>query len=464
MVKKENAITMIAPIITIIILIMLAGIMLNVLTGDDGIFNKAKEAETTSTVEQAKKEIEEKIIDVQVKKKGKATLQNVVEYLQNNNDLNCMFSLKKTASIDKEIYDVADATEVYVTYNNIEFAIDNNLIVNCVDVAKTGKGDNVGTSRRYANVKIVYAHLSNMIIGINDIEIDSIKNIEFYFEGELVQSGLDTTYETTGLEMGKEYTMYAIIEYFGEKKIITATTKSTPQADIYVSTTGNDTTGDGSSEKPYLTLSNALNKAENENKICIMPGTYNLEKISIDSASQVGIYDYNKKLEIFGFDGDTILKFDATQTTARDGAAFTLSNSNTVVRNLVYEYMPKGSDSYCRSIFRWTNGSIYNIFMKISGSNAATYSYYNGQSVENNVVNCTFFHSTGMVYGSYSGSAKYTNIATNVNTNGTNSNVKIKSFGTSTSSIEELIENSKNDSDFVTNKVGVFYGDYAWGE
>ena len=44
--KKENGITLIALVITIIILIILAGISINLLLGDNGIVRKAQQAKT----------------------------------------------------------------------------------------------------------------------------------------------------------------------------------------------------------------------------------------------------------------------------------------------------------------------------------------------------------------------------------------------------------------------------------
>ena len=42
--KKQNGITMVALVVTIIVLIILASIGIAVLTGDDGIINQGKEA------------------------------------------------------------------------------------------------------------------------------------------------------------------------------------------------------------------------------------------------------------------------------------------------------------------------------------------------------------------------------------------------------------------------------------
>ena len=80
-------------------------------------------------------------------------------------------------------------------------------------------------------------------------------------------------------------------------------------ADIYVSTKGNDETGDGSYSNPYATVSKAINTATNGQKIYIFPGTYTLSHIS-SSYGTAGIYDYGKSIEIFGENDETILIYD----------------------------------------------------------------------------------------------------------------------------------------------------------
>lgn len=126
-------------------------------------------------------------------------------------------------------------------------------------------------------------------------------------------------------------------------------------------------------------------------------------------------------------------------------------------------YKPKtGGDTYEKSIFRWCQGTTENVFFRISGNNEASYIYYNDQTVANNIVNCTFFHDKKSVSYNYSGKVNFTNIATNVNTNGTNTNVIVKAFGEPEDTIQDLIEKSKNDTDFNTNQAGIFYGEHAW--
>ena len=55
--KERNGITLIALVITIIVLLILAGVVITTLTGDNGILGKAKTAKTTNDEEKAKEQI-----------------------------------------------------------------------------------------------------------------------------------------------------------------------------------------------------------------------------------------------------------------------------------------------------------------------------------------------------------------------------------------------------------------------
>ena len=233
------------------------------------------------------------------------------------------------------------------------------------------------------------------------------------------------------------------------------------RVDICVSTTGNDETGDGTKDKPYATLAKAINMAGSGQSIYVMAGTYKLKPMTLSSYTEPGIYDQGKALEIFGDNEKTILEYDGSETTKRDGAAFQITNKNTLVRNLTYVYYPKSGSNYQRSIFRWCDGRVENVFFRICGANSAAYLYYNGGG-SLRVKNCTFFHDTGSFEKRYSGSATFTNIATNVATDGTEKNVIVDSFGTKETELADLIDNSKTNENFTENSAGVYYGEYSW--
>ena len=56
--KKQLGITLVALVITIIILIILAGVSINVLDGDNGIINRTKQAKEQTLIAQYKEDIE----------------------------------------------------------------------------------------------------------------------------------------------------------------------------------------------------------------------------------------------------------------------------------------------------------------------------------------------------------------------------------------------------------------------
>lgn len=177
-----------------------------------------------------------------------------------------------------------------------------------------------------------------------------------------------------------------------------------------------------------------------------------------------GICDIGKKIEIYGENEKTILRYDGTKSSRRDGCGITLNNSESKLRNIVYEYTPK-STSYQGAIITECAGSVENVFFRISGKYAAAYLYDNSYR-GNNVINCTFFHDLESVSRNYSGKCYFENIASNVEVKnapqGTNENIIVENFGTKEMSLTELIQNSKNNNNFIQNRVGVFYGDYAW--
>lgn len=239
------------------------------------------------------------------------------------------------------------------------------------------------------------------------------------------------------------------------------------KADIFVSQSGNDSTGNGTYSKPYATLNKAVDVATTGKKIYIMPGTYNITTpIDVGNGnSQVGVSDQGKALEIYGDNANTILKYNGALSTLRDGNAIYLNNASSVLRNLVYEYTPGKSNNYSNAIFMWTQGTVKNVFFRITGSTKASFLYYNYPPRDNSIINCTFYFDLGSVSTNHSGHANYTNNATNVGFRGidaVSSNNVTATWGQSSATTSSLISSSKNVADFKNASVGVFYGENAW--
>ena len=430
-----------------------------------GLFKKAQKAEQENNVAQVVETLKMKVMEVQAEKKGSATLIDFIQYLGKEENETYIISLTKTASIQGEIPDLTNVKIIYVTYKNVECKVDEFLNVE-YSASITSSRDDSPTLKgcsRYIDVNVKKG-AKQFILSVNIPDTDNVEKIKYYVDNKKVYEGDEKTYTVNGLQPGKEYNIYAIVTYVNEKITKNVTAINFPEADIYVTKTGSDDTGDGSDTKPYASVKKAIEMATDGQKIYINDGTYKLDNMQADSYGYVGICDMNKKVEIFGNNENTILEFDATKVTLRDGAVVKLKNKESVLRNLTYVYIPRSGDTYQRSMFSWCNGKTENVFYRISGNNEASYLYYSDQTVANNIVNCTFFHDKKSVSDNYSGKVNFTNIATNVNTNGTNTNVIVKAFGEPEDTIQDLIEKSKNDTDFNTNQAGVFYGEHAWSK
>ena len=77
--KRKNAVTLVALVITIIILLLLAGIALVTLGGKNGIFNKVKQAKKAQLEAEMKEQLTMGLQELQVAKNGEATLDDVTQ-------------------------------------------------------------------------------------------------------------------------------------------------------------------------------------------------------------------------------------------------------------------------------------------------------------------------------------------------------------------------------------------------
>ena len=70
-IKSTNGITLVALVITIIILLILAGISISALVGDNGIINKANKAKDETARGEIKEKLEMKVLNAQIEKSKK---------------------------------------------------------------------------------------------------------------------------------------------------------------------------------------------------------------------------------------------------------------------------------------------------------------------------------------------------------------------------------------------------------
>lgn len=153
--RKEKAITLISLVITIIILIILAGVAVNLSLGENGIFRRAKEARDVSKINNYKERINLIILEAQIDKKNynEISLIKLVENKVKREDWfkNCQMYDEKQLVEDngdeliiqtKDNYEIRikfENDETYVTYisKGTDYKTGNETII---DVKYNGNG------------------------------------------------------------------------------------------------------------------------------------------------------------------------------------------------------------------------------------------------------------------------------------------------------------------------------------
>ena len=129
--KSNSAITLIALIITIIILLILAGVTLNMVMGDSGIFGKANNAKNKTEVAQCEEELRMCVLELQTDAATNGTTFNM-ETIKNK----LVEKVKELENIDDiEFPTEASETRLDGTYKGYEFYIDEKYVAHIGDKA-----------------------------------------------------------------------------------------------------------------------------------------------------------------------------------------------------------------------------------------------------------------------------------------------------------------------------------------
>ena len=139
--KARSGITLIALVITIIVLIILAGVAINLTLGQNGLLNRTKEAREKYEIASAKEYIELKIDECIIEKGGDASLQDIIDYLAEDSNVTYYVALEEVGLVAGEV-DIGSPKEIYVVYNSYQFKINeskNVEFISIVDVDLEGK-------------------------------------------------------------------------------------------------------------------------------------------------------------------------------------------------------------------------------------------------------------------------------------------------------------------------------------
>ena len=202
---KENAITLVALVITIIVLWILAGVSIQAIN-NTGLFANAKKAKEKSIQMEMKEQLILALNELQINKKGNAKLEDLTQ-----DWINSAISSKYNPKIRE--YDSIDGKIVIMTQNGItgKFLINFDLDVQEINYNINCLEFEYETLERNENKIKILIKIKDEINGIKQIEYPD-KNIEdLKFDNK--KDMIEIEYE---VELGKEY-RFVIISGEGEQ-------------------------------------------------------------------------------------------------------------------------------------------------------------------------------------------------------------------------------------------------------
>ena len=126
---SNSAITLIALIITIIVLLILAGVTLNMVMGENGLFGKANNAKNKTEVAQYEEELRMCVLEIQTDEASNGRTFNM-DTIKNN--LDTYTQKLEDETIEWKEKDIEEPTGIYKGYN---FYIDKNYGAHIKDKA-----------------------------------------------------------------------------------------------------------------------------------------------------------------------------------------------------------------------------------------------------------------------------------------------------------------------------------------
>lgn len=146
---RQSGITLVALVITIIILLILAGIAISTLVGENGLVTKTKLAQEEYQKSQAKEELQLKITELRIKIESEyereATLEDFYNFIAEDAELTFINATYKTQASLTEQDTQGEYETIKVLYKNYIFTVDTLL-----NIIETGENTDV------ANVDLSY--------------------------------------------------------------------------------------------------------------------------------------------------------------------------------------------------------------------------------------------------------------------------------------------------------------------
>ena len=188
--KSQKGITLVALVITIIVLLLLAGIAIASLGGENGIFAKVKQAKKTHIESEMKEQLTMGLQELQIAKQGNATLDDVTQDWANEAILSDYSPvLQEDASLNGKL--------IIMTKDNVKgkFLIGQNLNIETIEYNTSSVEIEYTTISRIENKVKINIVVTDKINGVKQIEypegnplkVVSVtkEQISIYYEVEL---------------------------------------------------------------------------------------------------------------------------------------------------------------------------------------------------------------------------------------------------------------------------------------
>ena len=187
--RNRKGITIISLIITIILLIILAGLAINIRLGENSLLNKAKYGTEETKKQTATEKINLKITTAQINKFSEEqrmpTLKELSNILGNDNEIAYVTEKSQIASTKYEVGENPKSIYTKLKDYNYEFEINSSLELASINGVKIAKGNNeVSIYPDYANQeKITFTNKSW------EADRDGYVQIFFQYTGNKPNSG-----------------------------------------------------------------------------------------------------------------------------------------------------------------------------------------------------------------------------------------------------------------------------------
>ncbi len=194
--RENKGITLIALVITIIVLLILAGISIVSLTSEGGILNKANLARENQIRAEMQEIIKVKILELQTEKQGKAKLEDITqEWIEKDVADDYRIEIKENGSLyGKKIrIEKENIVESYIINEKLQLVTEEIELVEKIGLEKVSNYGREVTLRVNATIK----------------EDNGVEKYYIYKDGELVYEGNENTKKIDKLNFNTNYTFKA---------------------------------------------------------------------------------------------------------------------------------------------------------------------------------------------------------------------------------------------------------------